>query len=432
MSTPVWTWLPGSTDPVLAGHVSLDAAGGKFSYEPFYRQLTGARPLDPMVLRFSSSPSPMRIPGIPGLPGVMLDAMPDGYGEERLKAKHGRELSPLELLELGAGDAAGAIAVCEDIEAKMAWQPHRLADLTAQLELLDDEAPSSRAIRRMDEDEGTSAGGERPKVTIEADGRLWLAKLQARGDAPHLPAREFTVMTMAGEVGIDVPPIRLHHHGRHEVFLIERFDRAGSPKQPERHLFASAHTVLGLKNGALPGDPARSYLVLADRMRRWIRDERGLQDDLGQLWRRMAFNALVGNKDDHPRNHALVHDGHGWRLSKAYDITPLSTFVRSLAMSVLPDGSQDCSPANLLQVAVRFGLQRTDAASWLDDAANHVANHWQQRLRENGVHDSRLRQFEPAFVIAEEIAGTPGMLDNILQELDQASSRRGHRRGGTR
>ena len=258
MSTPVWTWLPGASAPVLAAHVEVDHAGGRFAYDASYRQQATARALDPMRLRFSSSKGPVRILGDTGLPGVILDAMPAGYGRDRLQARHQRELTPLELLEHGAGDAVGAIAVCHDIETKMAWRPHRLSDLTAQLELLDEDTPSSRAIRRMNEDDGTSAGGDRPKVTIEADGTLWLAKLQDRGDSPHLPAREYAVMQMASELGIQVPPIRLHRHGPHEAFLIQRFDRAGDPLRPERHLFASAHTVLGLPNNPLHGDPSLS------------------------------------------------------------------------------------------------------------------------------------------------------------------------------
>lgn len=424
MSTPVWTWLPGSKEPILAAHVSLETTGGRFTYDAAYRQIPNARPLDPMRLRITASAAPMRMPGDSGLPGVILDAMPAGYGRDRLQARFDRELTPLELLEHGAGDAVGAIAVCHNIEAKMAWRPHRLSDLIDQLESLDDDTPSSRAIRRMNEDDGTSAGGDRPKVTIEAEGALWLAKLQDRGDAPNLPAREYAVMQMASELGIDVPRIRLLRHGKHEVFLIQRFDRTGDPLHPERHLFASAHTVLGLNNNPLPGDPSRSYLVLADKMRRWIQNPADLQADLAQLWKRMAYNALVGNKDDHTRNHGLLHKGMGWRLSPAYDITPLPTFVRSLAMGVLPNGSQDCSPENLLQVCARFGLTPHAAAEWLGNAAKHVANSWQQRLLESGVSEARLAQFAPAFVLAEELADQPATLGNIAQQLVQTSIRR--------
>src|SRR5690606_20602272 len=116
--------------------------GGRFTYDTAYRQMPNARPLDPMRLRITASAAPMRIPGDAGLPGVILDAMPAGYGRDRLQARFDRELTPLELLEHGAGDAVGAIAVCHNIEAKMAWRPHRLSDLIDQLESLDDDTPS--------------------------------------------------------------------------------------------------------------------------------------------------------------------------------------------------------------------------------------------------------------------------------------------------
>lgn len=163
MSTPVWTWLPGSSEPVLAAHVALETTGGRFTYDAAYRQMPNARPLDPMRLRITASAAPMRIPGDAGLPGVILDAMPAGYGRDRLQARFDRELTPLELLEHGAGDAVGAIAVCRNIEAKMTWRPHRLSDLIDQLESLDDDTPSSRAIRRMGEDDGTAREGIAPK-----------------------------------------------------------------------------------------------------------------------------------------------------------------------------------------------------------------------------------------------------------------------------
>lgn len=422
MSTPVWTWLPGATEPVLAAELAVGQGSSVWRYLAAYREAAQARALDPMRLRLK--PGAMRFAGEPGLPGVVVDAMPAGYGYDRLQARFGRELTPLECLEHGPGDAVGAIEVCQRIEAKLAWRPHRLEALVEQLGLLDHDLPSSRAIRRLDADDGTSAGGDRPKLTVETEGRLWLAKLQDRGDAPHLPAREHAVMALAGEVGIEVPSLRLYRHGPHEVFLIERFDRAGDPLRPQRHLFASAHSVLGLDRPTLPGDPARSYLVFADRLRQWIRDEALLAQDLTQLWQRMAYNALVGNKDDHTRNHGLLHDGTGWRLSPAYDITPLPTFVRSLAMGVRPDGSQDANPASLLSVAPHFGLALADAAAWLAGAAIHVAQHWRARLRDSGVPEARLPTFEPAFVIAEEVAAAPARLDAIVQGIEQARAPR--------
>ena len=426
MTSPVWTWLPGSNEPVLAAHIDVEAGAGRFVYEASYPSSPGARPLDPMHLRLGRGAAVIKLLGEHALPGVIQDAMPDGYGRDRLQARHARELGPMELLALGPPDGVGAIEVCSDIEAKLRWRPHTLHELIEQVQLLDEDAPSSRAIRRMNDDDGTSAGGERPKATIEDDGSLWLAKLQDRGDAPHLPAREFVVMQMAAELGLRVPRVRFIRHDSHEVFLIERFDRAGDPRRPQRHLYASARTVLDLDAGVLPGDARRSYLVLADRMRRWITDEQHCLQDLTELWRRMAYNALVGNRDDHPRNHGLLHTGQGWRLSPAFDITPLPSFVGSLALSVLPDGSQDCSAPSLLSVCSHFGVELPNAVAWLGHAAHHVAGHWQQRLREQGVPDENVARFQPAFVRAAELAESPEQLATVAEQLE-AQSRRGKR-----
>ncbi len=419
-STPVWTWPSGASDPVLAGQVSIARADrGDFVYDADYLRLDKARSLDPIQLRLGKSPKRIPILGDNGLPGVINDAMPAGYGADVIMDKAGSHLDALRLLELGPNDAVGALVVCEDIERKLAWKPHSLEDLQAQLDALDAQEPSSRAIRRMALDDGTSAGGERPKVTLAFEGAQWMAKLQARGDIASLPAKEFVVMRMAGDLGLRVPNVKLIQRGRHEVFMVERFDRSGDPLQPQRHLFASAYTLGRLKSHPLPGAPERSYLVLADRMRSWIKDETALRQDLQELWRRMAYNALVGNKDDHPRNHGLVHDGTGWRLSSLFDVTPLATFSGLLAMGVLADGSQDCSPANLLSVAHRFELDLNDAAQWLSSAARVVASNWQERMRDAGIEGPVIAQVEPAFALASEMA--EGSVEQALLKVQSAS-----------
>ena len=427
MTTPVWTWLPGASVPVLAATLELGAGQGRLRYEAAYMAMAAARPLDPVALRFSRKAAGIPMAKNGGLPGVIVDAMPAGYGADRLHARHERELGPLELLEFGPPDAVGAIEVCEDIERKLAWRPHALGELRQRMDELEESAPSSRAVRQLLDDGMTSAGGERPKVTLHHDGRLWLAKLQDRGDAPYMPAREFAVMQMARELDLQVPDILLERHGEREVFLIERFDRCGDPLQPQRHLFASAHTVLGLEAKTQRGDPRRSYLVLADEMRRWISDGAALQQDLQELWQRMAYNALVGNGDDHPRNHGLIHDGGGWRLSRAFDITPLPTFVGILAMSVSADGSQEASAVNLLGACAHFGVDLREAVAWLGDAAAHVANGWEAGLRAAGVPAGHTAQFAPAFRLAAGLAENSDQLDEAASAIER-QGRGGRRR----
>ena len=138
MTSPVWTWLPGSNEPVMAAHIDVEAGAGRFVYEASYPSAPGARPLDPMHLRLGRGAAVIKLLGEHALPGVIQDSMPDGYGRDRLQARHARELGPMELLALGPPDGVGAIEVCSDIEAKLRWRPHTLHELIEQVQLLDE------------------------------------------------------------------------------------------------------------------------------------------------------------------------------------------------------------------------------------------------------------------------------------------------------
>ena len=391
-AVPVWVWLPGRAEPVQAGELAGVGPGARFAYLPDYLGRPDAVALDPVELRLTRKKRGMVLGASDGLPGVVRDAKPAGYGADRLETQAGRALTPLELLERGVPDGVGAIEVCADIQAKLDWQPKALDQLQSLAQELDAAAPASRALRRLDEDLDTSAGGERPKATLVHDGRLWLAKMQSRGDRPAMPAREFVAMRLARMAGLSVAEVELHTFGAHQVLLVERFDRTGDPRRPQRRLFASAHTVLRLAPQAVRGDPQRSYLHLGDRLRIWARDCEDLAGQLREVWRRMAFNALVGNIDDHPLNHGVLHGGVpstlGWRLAPAFDITP-AVAARSgpaedgplLSMATGVDGSARTSVAQLLAAAGHLGLEPDAARVWLRDTAALVAGHWEPMLR---------------------------------------------------
>lgn len=390
-TVPVWVWLPGHNAPLQAGDLAAERAA-RFTYRPDYLARDDALALDPVELRLVRSSRGIAIPAADGLPGVLRDAKPAGYGADRLMSQAGADLSPLELLERGVPDGVGAIEVCSHIERKLEWSPLSLAQLMPLAEALDPTAPASRALRRLNLDLATSAGGERPKTTLAHEGRLWLAKMQDRGDRLALPAREFVAMTLARVAGLDAAAVALHTFGAHQVLLVERFDRAGNPQRPQRRLYASAHTVLRLPLNATKGDPRRSYLNLGDRLRVWARGREDLGEQLRELWRRMAFNALVGNIDDHPLNHGLLQAGQGqrgWRLSPAFDITPAMTTALQapqdgplLSMATGADGSARASLQRLLAASGHFGVDADAAGEWLRNTARLVAARWEPMLRE--------------------------------------------------
>lgn len=430
--TPVWVWLPGRDEPVRAGDL-VNGTGSRFIYRPEYLQTDGALALDPVELRLSRSSRGVAVLGLDGLPGVVRDAKPAGYGEDRLRAVHGDHLDALQLLELGVPDGVGAIEACHDIERKLQWRPKGLNDLQRLTEDLASHEPASRALRRLNDDLDTSAGGERPKATLVDGGRLWLVKMQARGDRPAMPAREFVTMRLAEQAGLHVAPVKLHTFGAHQVLMVQRFDRAGDPFKPTRTLYASAHTALRLRLDSVKGAPERSYLGLADRLRIWTHDgtpdqRERLGEQLAEWWKRMAFNALVGNTDDHALNTGLLFDPvaadsdrRAWGLSPAFDITPnlagpLPDIEQgpNLSLATGTDGRSGTSAARLADAAVRMGLDRDEALRWLGATAALVAEGWEPLLRasarpvieDTGRMDRLVGDVRHSFAYAEWLART--------------------------
>lgn len=428
--TPVWVWLPGRDEPTRAGDL-VNGSSSRFIYLPEYLQTEGALALDPVELRMSRSSRGAAVLGADGLPGVVRDAKPAGYGEDRLKAIHGGKLDALQLLELGVPDGVGAVEACNDIERKFRWRPKGLAELQSLTEDLEAQEPASRALRRLNDDLDTSAGGERPKATLVDQGRLWLVKMQARGDRQAMPAREFVTMRLAEQAGLYVAPVKLHTFGAHQLLMVQRFDREGDPVKPTRKLYASAHTVLRLRLDSVKGDPERSYLALADRLRIWTKDgaddyHERLGAQLAELWQRMAFNALVGSTDDHALNTGLLFDrvAQGsdrlaWGLSPAFDITPNLTSLPpkieegpNLSLATGTDGRSGTSAARLADAAERMGLDRGDAMQWLRETAGLLAGQWEPMLRaaaapviEDAARMDRLvDDVRPSFAYAEWLA----------------------------
>lgn len=447
IEVPVWVWLAGQTEPVHAANLTEDQGRYHFKYLEAYKATAACLALDPVNLRLKDG----RGFNTDRLPGVIMDAKPAGYGQDRLNAhlskQLGRDLTDLELLEHGPADGVGAIEVCFDIERKLQWQAKHIDQLMHELAKLEEDAPASRAIRKVNGDLGTSAGGERPKATFVHDERLWLVKMQDRGDRAGMPAMEYTAMLLASQSAIVVPPIMLKTEGPNQAFMIERFDRGSGPEKPPRRLFASAHTALNLPFAALRGDPRRSYLVLADQLRIWTRnnvDKTLVDKQLQELWRRMVFNALVGNVDDHPRNHGFLHDGQNWTLSPAFDITPAWRPLEedkarpfsgiALAMATGPAGGEDASVARLLASAEHFGVALLDAAAYLHDTSARIATSWETTLRKAlaplgtakspAYIDQVVSDVRGSFAMSQALLDEPSHIDAALIELQRLQGKR--------
>jgi len=161
---------------------------------------------------------------------------------------------------------------------------------------------------------GASLGGARPKASFtESNGSLWIAKFPARDDTRDVGAWEAVAQRLAARAGIDVPQSELRRFsGEYHTFCVKRFDRSGA----RRRFYASAMAMLRKDQSE-----GTSYLDIAEFLRtRGAEDH--IESDLEQLFRRVAFNVAIGNRDDHLRNHGFILTPTGWRLAPAFDLNP--------------------------------------------------------------------------------------------------------------
>jgi serine/threonine-protein kinase HipA len=161
---------------------------------------------------------------------------------------------------------------------------------------------------------GSSLGGARPKANFrETDGSLWIAKFPARDDVLDVGAWEGVVHTLSKAAGVDVPDAKLMKLGSgHHTFCVKRFDRNRS----RRVFYSSAMTLLRKEQSE-----GSSYLEIAHFLHAY--GARGtVKRGLEQLFRRVAFNVAVGNRDDHLRNHGFLLQPDGWIMAPAFDVNP--------------------------------------------------------------------------------------------------------------
>ncbi|MFA7894226.1 type II toxin-antitoxin system HipA family toxin [Pseudomonas putida] len=310
-----------------------------------------------------------------GIPGFINDAMPDGWGERLLHRVYGQALGTLDfLLKSPNNDRVGNLmagrARTPDEGTGQGTVPslNGLAKFIAACEAVYDGQLTAEAITALSMRQQRSAlGGARPKRTLQDKGMLILAKPRDRFDHYDLPSIEHACMTFAAMKGLSVARTALHAHSP-STLLVERFDRLPIKEGARRIPMLSALTLLDSEwNGPYHRD--WQYAAVADEMRR-----RGVPvADLQALFTRMCYNAMVGNSDDHPRNHAVIWLDGQWRLSPLYDVLPMLDEgpAKALAMAVGREGSQ-ISRVNLLSHHANFGLARDEAEHVLEEVASWV------------------------------------------------------------
>ena len=364
-----------------------------FEYAPDWLASTGpvaGFPLD-HELYFGTGQQYARA-GANELSGAFQDCSPDRWGkrlmdrreaiEAREEGRKARNLRAWDYL-IGVNDESrmGALRLVNPesrrhvddrtLSAPPITELRQLEGIAAQVESGDADL-SDEMVRWIKQlvAPGASLGGARPKASFrDQAGQLWLAKFPSNDDRVDVGLWEFLTYQLSLDAGIDMPEARLMQFSdRGHTYAVKRFDRTSS----SRRTFSSAMTQLDATESE-----GHSYLELVQVIEN-IGTSTQIARDLEQLFRRVLFNILIGNRDDHLRNHGFMRAGDGWQLSPAFDVNPNPDKDHH----VLAIDDRDPSPDSslLLAMADYYRLSKKAAGA----VAEHVraaVDGWETRAR---------------------------------------------------
>ncbi|WP_216362587.1 type II toxin-antitoxin system HipA family toxin [Bowmanella denitrificans] len=379
----VWIWLPGETEPVVAGKLEADRDRLFFNYGKSYL----ARVKDtPRAIPLYAPELPLKsgfIPNLEGLtmPGCIRDSAPDAWGRRVIiNKKHGTKGQDIDtasldeltyLLESGS-DRIGAL----DFQLSPTEYAPRFAKNVSIEELLESAERVEKGVPLTPELDqalyhGSSIGGARPKALIEEGDKKYIAKFSASNDLYSVVKAEFIAMRLAKLAGLNVAPILINKAAGKDVILIERFDRIKKGPIWARKAMVSALTLFELDDMM-----ARyaSYELLAEIIRHRFVDPK---ETLKELFSRLLFNILCGNTDDHARNHAAFWDGQQLELTPAYDICPQGRTGNEQGQAMLIHGNQNASTfSTCLATAPNFLLSQEEAIEIFEHQKTTIEKHW--------------------------------------------------------
>ncbi|GEN29196.1 phosphatidylinositol kinase [Halovibrio variabilis] len=375
----VWIWLPGETQPVVAGRITQQRGAYVFNYGASYLERDDAIPIYDAEL-------PLRrglIEPAAGLAmaGCLRDGSPDAWGRRviinRLMGVNAAETETGDIDELtylleSGSDRIGAL---DFQHSAMEYVPRLKAEasyeeLLEAAERIEQGVPLTPALDQA-LNHGTSIGGARPKALIDNGDHKTIAKFSSSTDIYSVVKAEFIAMKLAALCTLDVAPVSMIAAAGKDVLLIERFDRIQSAAGWQRRAMVSALTMLGLDEMM-----ARyaSYEDVAEIIRhRFTKPKKTLRE----LYGRIVFNILCGNTDDHARNHAAFWDGEMLTLTPAYDICPQGRTGNEATQAMLIKGENRMSTLHsCLAAAPDFLLNDTEVKSIIENQLATIASEW--------------------------------------------------------
>lgn len=345
---------------------------GEYAYGKHYLASPIAFALNPDHMPLKDEPmriSERRLRDGGALPLTFRDALPDSWGRLVLESQHGKKLDDIDALLMTNADRVGAMVFSESLPIQSNTSDINLvaledvAEAVQRLELSMEITPEMRRLLQR----GGTLGGARPKATFIHENHRWIAKFPAQGDDHDVELLEICILELATMCGIDVSPAKLEKIHRGHALLLLRFDREGHIGNERKIHYLSASALLDVPYQSNGG----SYVELAQTLRRISIDP---VHDLEQLFRRMVFNLIIDNTDDHVKNHGVLHvSGRQYKLAPAFDVVMQLTNMGYQELAIMP-GNNNSRISLALEAAPHFGINEQNAERIIQSILTTINN----------------------------------------------------------
>jgi serine/threonine-protein kinase HipA len=393
----VWVWLPNNAVPICAGRIRQIGDVYQFKYGKKYlanSQAIALSPFEVPLLDQTFIPT-----GLNKIHSCLRDAAPDAWGRRVINNEFNLlEASEIDYMLLSGSNRVGALdfQLSDSNYVPRINQQVAISDLMNAAEFVEKNLPIPKQLQAVLL-YGTSIGGARPKALIDDQEipKEYIAKFSSSTDIYNHIKAEYVCMRLAKLAGINVATVHLKSVLDKEILLVERFDREYVDKITSRKLMLSGLSILSLNEME-----ARyaSYPDLAEKIRQRFAEPKR---DLLELFKRLVFNILIGNTDDHARNHAAFWDGKNLNLTPAYDLCPQPRFGQEASQAMRIDGCEGnlSKLTNVISICEYFQLGKEEAQLIVNSMIQTIKDNWLSVCTEANLNAKQQEQLWGASIL---------------------------------
>jgi serine/threonine-protein kinase HipA len=408
MTSDVLYVFKNNEDRTLVGKLSFSSGGVSFIYAPKFLLDAQSQPINPFQLPLITSGPAFKEKSLEGALTVFNDALPGKWGRCVLEGFYGKSLTDSEVLLEDQVDRVGDLVFSKNKSFPDIDQNSYAFNFEWN-EILDakDCIENHRTLTDKQKTwlkQGSGQGGARPKISLLKGDELYLVKLPSIHDYRlNVPQIEHGTLCLAKRCGIQTVETQIFKVGDSDILLVKRFDR---DEQLHSIPYLSLASVCGIRS-----NQQGSYLQFALEMSRM-----GAVNDLPELFKRMVFNILVSNKDDHAFNHGLLFKDGRWLLSPAFDVVAGEGQSKVQSINV-GDYNRESSLRNALSRCQDFRLSKIEAKKIIDDMVDIVKCEWKSVFLSNGVSQAMIDEIAWSMAHKDvfhgyEVSDLPSAIEN--------------------